>query len=160
VEVLHMADEISTALPHAAERMPGTPPQFLAGPELTPACHQGRGGVRARVRLTDYRSLPLSCVAGIDISVDGAAVDPAGLVLIMNGEAHFLPDLRERTDLWWFVLDSAELFIPLDKPLAPGAHDVDGTLHLIVPYATVGRSVRSSTSRVRLPLAEPGPVWS
>jgi hypothetical protein len=83
--------------------MPGNPPQFLAGPELTSAYHQGRGDVR---------------------------------------------------------VDSAELFIPLDKPLAPGPRDVDGTLHLIVRYATVSRSVRSSTSRVRLPLAEPGPVGS
>jgi Domain of unknown function (DUF6379) len=99
-------------------------------------------------------------VAGIDISVDGTAIDPAGLVLIVNGEAHHLPDLRERTDLWWFVLDPGELFIPLEAPLTPGAHDLEGTLHLIVPYATVGRSVNSSTSRVRLPVAEPGPVWS
>jgi hypothetical protein len=58
------------------------------------------------------------------------------------------------------VLDPAELFIPLETPLEPGHHEVTGTLHLIVPYATVGRSLNSSTTRVRLPLASPGLSWS
>lgn len=155
-----MPSAASPASPRSAERQPGSPPQFLAGAELTPAQHEGRSGIRVTVRLTDYRSLPLSCVAGIDISVDGTAIDPAGLVLIVNGEGHHLADLRERTDLSWFVLDPGELFIPLATPLAPGSHDLEGTLHLIVPYATVGRAVHSSTSRIRLPLAEPGLVWS
>ena len=155
-----MTAEASTVPPKSAARNAGVPVQFLAGAELVPASHDGRSGVRVTVRLTDYRSLPLSCVAGIDITVDGRAADPAGLVLTLNGEPHRLPDLRERTDLWWFVLDPAELFVPLDPPLAPGPHEVTGTLHLIVPYATVGRSVRSTTSRVRLRLAGPGPDWS
>lgn len=155
-----MTTGTAAGLPQPTPRMTGSPPQFLAGAELVPAQRGGRTGVQVTVRLTDYRSLPLSCVAGIEISVDGTAVDPAGLVLIVNGEAHRLPDLRERTDLWWFVLDPAELFIPLETPLEPGAHEVTGTLHLIVPYATVGRSVRSNTSQVRLPLAGPGLVWS
>ena len=150
----------SQAKPQSAPRLPASPPRFLSGAELTPAHHDGQNGVRVHVRLTDYRSLPLSCVAGIDITVDGTPIDPAGLVLIVNGDGHHLADLRERTDVSWFVLDPGELFIPLDKPLTPGAHDLEGTLHLIVPYATVGRMLHSSTSRVRLPLAEPGPVWS
>jgi hypothetical protein len=147
-------------VPRSAARMAGTPPQFLAGAELVPAHHEGRAGVQVTVRLTDYRSLPLSCVAGIDITLDGKAVGPADLALIVNRESYRLAALRERTDLWWFVLDPAELFIPLDVPLEPGPHEVDGTLHLIVPYATVGRSVTSSTSHVRLSLAASGPVWS
>lgn len=155
-----MTTEISTAPPKSAERNPGGPVQFLAGAELTPASYEDRTGVQVTVRLTDYRSLPLSCIAGIDISIDGQAADPATLVLILNGEAHRLPGLRDRTDLWWFVLDPAELFIPLEAPLAPGPHEVEGALHLIVPYATAGRSVRASSSHVRLSLAAPGPVWS
>jgi hypothetical protein len=147
-------------LPQSAPRMTATPPRFLAGAELVPAQHGGRSGVQVTVRLTDYRSLPLSCLAGIEISIDGTVIDPAGLVLVLDGEGYRLPDLRERTDLWWFVLDPAELFIPLETPLEPGHHEVTGTLHLIVPYATVGRSLNSSITRVRLPLASPGLSWS
>ena len=159
-EVPQLTTGTPSAPPKSADRNPGIPVQFLAGAELIPAACNGRTGIRVTIRLTDYRSLPLSCIAGVDISIDGHAANPADLVLILNGEAHRLPELRDRTDLWWFVLDPADLFVPLDAPLAAGPHEVEGTLHLIVPYATVGRSVRSSTSHVRLPLAESGPVWS
>lgn len=67
MEVLSMASGISSAPPWHAERMPGIPPRFLARSDPIPACHEGRCGIRGGIWLTDYHSLPLSCLAGIDI---------------------------------------------------------------------------------------------
>ena len=143
----------SPAGPRSAPRMPGSPRRFLADEDLAPCVHDGRRGVRVTVRLTDYRSLPLSCIAGIKLTIDGSPVNSEELVFILNGHAYPLPALRDRTDLWWWVLDPAQLFVPLGDALSPGSHELEGTLDLIVPYATSGRSVRSSTARATLTLA-------
>jgi hypothetical protein len=133
--------------------MPASPRRFLADEDLVPGARDGRPGVYLTVRLTDYRSLPLSCIAGVRLTIDGSPVDPEGLVFILNGHAYPLPALRERTDLWWWVLDPAQLFVPLDDALSEGSHELEGTLDLIVPYATSGRSVRSSSARATVTLA-------
>ena len=149
-----------TLAPRPAPRQQAVARQFLAASELVPLRHEGQPAVRITVRLTDYRSLPVSCIAGIDLQIDGRPVDADRLVLRLNNNDYPLPALRERVDLVWFVLDPAQLVVPLDEPLSAGVHDVVGTLHLIMPYATVGRVVRSSTSRVSLPRAEHTIPWS
>jgi hypothetical protein len=134
--------------------MPASPPELVYGTELAPASHAGRDGVRFAVRLPSYRSLPLSCLVDIEVRIDGTAVGSTDLVLLLNGNAYPVAELRPRRDLTWFVLDVAELFVPLPQPLAPGQHEVEATLDLLTPFATVGRSVHVYTSSKTLPLAD------
>ncbi len=155
-----MSADAPPLAPRPAPRQDPVSRQFLAGSELVPIEHLGRPAVRVAVRLTDYRSLPASCIAGIDLSIDGREIDPESLVLGLYASSYPLAELRDRVDLVWFVLDPAQLVVPLEATLEPGMHELVGSLHLIMPYATVGRVVRSSTSHVRLPLAEPAPLWS
>jgi len=115
-----------------------------------PARRAERGGVAGLdlvVRLTSYRSLPLSCIAGIEIAIDGAPVDPAGLRLIVDGIDYTLAELGGLSGRWWFILDNALLFVPCAR--IESDLRVDGTLLTVEPYITAGRfTFRASDSRV------------
>jgi hypothetical protein len=106
------------------------------------------------VRLTSYRSLPLSCIEGMQVAIDGEPVDPREIVFTLNGYSHTLDELPRLSTAWWFILDYAELFVPREQPLAPGYHQVEGTLITVEPYATAGRFSFYNSSRKRLLLEE------
>src|SRR5438067_1943230 len=97
---------------------------FIADEGLRNSTHEGKAGCKLSVRLTSYRSLPLSCIEGIQLAIDGKAVDPDDIVFTLNNYSHKLADLPHLSQVWWFVLDYAELFAPLEQPLAPGFHNV------------------------------------
>lgn len=131
---------------------------FITDIGLRNVTHQGRQGVSLKVRLTSYRSLPLSCIEGVQLSIDGEPVDPASMILTLNGYSHKLADLAGMSKVFWFILDYAELSVPRDAPLAPGYHDVEGTLITVEPYATAGRFSHYNTCKKRLLVeSEPAP---
>lgn len=140
-----------TRLP-SAPRMPGQPLDFLHPTEYRTAVRNGVTGFHVRIRLASYRSLPLSCLREISLSIDGEPIDPAGLRLVLDGSAFALADLAERTDVWWYILDLAELFVP-SRPLDPGTHELEASMTALVPYATGGR--RTSTVRSTLQITVP-----
>jgi hypothetical protein len=119
--------------------------------------HEGRPGFKLKVRLTSYRSLPLSCIEGIQLSVDGEQVDPQSIIFTLNSYSHKLDELPHLSKVWWFILDYAELFVPRERPLEPGFHEVKGTLVTVEPYTTAGRfsHYNSSSKRLRLVAGEP-----
>ena len=130
------------------------PPKDRAfvGGDLRNTVHQGREGFELTVRLTSYRALPLSCIEGIELKIDGQVVDPASLVLILDNHSYKLEDLPTCSHLWWFILDSARLFAPWSSKLASGDHDVEGTLITVEPYITAGRFSFFNSSRKKLRL--------
>jgi hypothetical protein len=81
---------------------------------MTLAEHALRGAVltvgspcRLAVGLPWYRSMPLSAVLGIDLTIDGEVVPD--LHLRLGSEAVPVVDLDRLTDLTWFLQDRAEL---------------------------------------------------
>ena len=102
-------------------------------------------GVMVKIRLPSYRSLPLSCITEVTMSIGDRAVADDDLLLVLDGNAHRIADLGERIDLWWFVLDSAEVFAPLKSDLVNGIHRVRVGLREVVPYATGGKTAVSHT---------------
>ena len=149
-----MIDENAAATcgPSAKDR------SFISDEPLRNARCQGRAGVAIRVRLTSYRSLPLSCIEAVELTIDGRSIDPDDLRLTLNYTTHKLRDLGKLTNHWWFILDYAELFAPLDQPLAPGLHDVEGSLVTVEPYITAGRFSFHKSVAKRLAL-ESESVW-
>ncbi len=129
---------------------------FIADQGLRNSVHNSQPGVMLKVRLTSYRSLPLSCIEGIELSIDGEQIDPQNIVLILNNYGHKLDELRGLSKVWWFILDYADLFVP-HAPLEPGVHDVQGTLVTVEPYATAGRFSFYNSSSKRLRLESGGP---
>jgi hypothetical protein len=127
---------------------------FLADEPLRNVEWNGRKGFQLKIRLTSYRSLPLSCIEGIRLNVDGKDFESKDMVLTLNNYGHKLHELPNLSRVWWFILDYADLFVPSDTALSPGEHDVEGTLITVEPYMTAGRFSFYSTSRKQLQLEE------
>jgi len=72
------------------------------------------------LRLPWYRALPLSCIVGATLAIDGRDADPAALRLTVDGTVYGLDELATRYDSWWYVLDSAILSAPGVTVTAPG----------------------------------------
>jgi hypothetical protein len=91
-------------------------------------------GYEVPLRFDWYRSLPLSCVASLTLTVDGEAVDSERIRFHVNDRDYALDELAAAHDEFWFVLDAARLRVSADPPLAPGAHDVAVDLAMRIPY--------------------------
>jgi hypothetical protein len=125
---------------------------FLVDETLRNVERNGQQGVQVKVRLPSYRSLPLSCIEGIRLKIDGEEFDPKDMVLTLNNHSHRLDELPRLSGVWWFILDFGDLFVPRATPLAPGEHDVEGMLITVEPYMTAGRFSFHSPCRKRLAL--------
>jgi hypothetical protein len=90
-------------------------------------------GVALDIRLNWYRSLPLSCVEGIGLTIDGSAVPAERLRLRLDGFESPVEALGDATDVWWRVLDAAEL-VAEGEDLTGGPHEVELALTLRIPY--------------------------
>jgi hypothetical protein len=97
------------------------------------------GGYEVDLHLAWYRSLPLSCLEGIDLSIDEVAAERQALRVRVDGRELGLDDLPELDDEWWFVQDALTVVVPVAEPRAPGAEvDVDVTLATRIPYIIIG----------------------
>jgi hypothetical protein len=102
--------------------------------DLLPAAMRAVGPCAALdVRLNWYRSLPLSCVEAIDLTIDGDPVPSDRLRLRLDGFEDTAAALPGPADAWWRVLESAELVAEAPR-LAPGPHEVELALTLRIPY--------------------------
>lgn len=126
---------------------------FINKEEIRNTVHQGKSGYLIRVSLTSYRSLPLSCIENIELSIDGKAIDPEDMRLILNGYSHKLDELAGLSHIWWFILDNADLFVASPQPLPEGEHLVEGTLVTVEPYVTGGRFSFFNSSMKKLSVA-------
>lgn len=91
--------------------------------------------VRLPIRLPWYRSLPLSCVEGLEIAIDGEAVPPGDLSIGVGGREYSLADAAGQHEVLWFVLDAAQALIATHGPIAPGDHNVAVAVSLRIPYS-------------------------
>lgn len=127
--------------------MAGKPLAFLTG-DAAIARRGGQDCLVLAARLPSYRSLPLSCVRAITIAIDGEPVPEDDILLVVDGHTHRVRALGERIDLWWYILDQAEVLVTADRALEPGDHAIEGSITTIVPFATGGRSTDTSRSRI------------
>ncbi|MEU5099233.1 DUF6379 domain-containing protein [Streptomyces sp. NPDC020996] len=97
--------------------------------------------VRVSVRMPWYRALPLSSVAGVGWTVDGAEVPHESITWTVDGRTYRLDELPARHDLWWYVLDSAEIEGALPALADRDEHEVSVTLSLYIPYITTDLGV-------------------
>ena len=119
--------------------MTGKDRRFIADEGFRNEKHEGKDGFKVRVRLTSYRALPLSCIEGIRLKIDGETIAPSDITFILNGYSHQLDELPRLNKVWWFILDYADLFVARAGGLAAGPHEVEGTLITVEPYVTAGR---------------------
>lgn len=86
-------------------------------------------GFSLRVSLPWIRSLPLSSVTGVGVLIDGTDAGP--LKAVVDGRRVAVERLGEEPG-WWFLQDRLELCG--GAVLTPGAHEVEVSFTLSVPY--------------------------
>jgi hypothetical protein len=85
-----------------------------------------------------YRSLWLSSVSDIAVSVEGREI-PRDDLRVELGERTFRVDqLADQWDVLWFIQDRLVVVVPLDEPPAEGhSVDVEVTVDLRLPYMQI-----------------------
>jgi hypothetical protein len=103
------------------------------------AVRRTRDGYEVDLHLAWYRSLPLSCVESVDISIAGKTVAPEELRVLFDGGELRLSELADRVDDWWFVQDPLTVRVPASVPVASG-RTVPVSVHVAVriPYIIIG----------------------
>jgi hypothetical protein len=102
---------------------------LLAGP-----LRRTGDGYEVPLRFDWYRSLPLSCIASLTLTMDGQAVAADDIRFHVDDRDYALAELAELYDEFWFVLDPARLRVRTDEPLAAGEHDVAVEFAMRIPY--------------------------
>jgi hypothetical protein len=106
-------------------------------------------GCALQIRSHWYRSLPLSSVSILTVSIDGETVPTENITFEINGREHALTALPTLHDEWWFILDAATLHLPTTLT-ANTPHEITLELGLLLPYILVGPNAEPllSSSRV------------
>lgn len=146
----NQASEVSAQTGGTAKETRGKGRSFIGDEGFRNALHDGKQGFKLKVRLTSYRSLPLSCIEGMQLKIDGEPIDPKDITFILNNYSHRLDEFPHLSNIWWFILDYAELFIARANGLADGEHEVEGTLITVEPYITAGRFSFFNSAKKRL----------
>ena len=71
-------------------------------------------GIAVSVQLPWYRSLWLSAVDDVAVTVNGEAIPTDRLRFELQGREYRIEELPEQWDTLWFVADKPEVVIPLD----------------------------------------------
>ena len=85
-----------------------------------------------------YRSLWLSSVSDIAVSVEGREVPRSDLRVELGERAYRVEELAEQWDVLWFIQDRLVVVVPLAEPPAEGQEvDVEVTVDLRLPYMQI-----------------------
>jgi len=77
-------------------------------------------GLAVSVQLPWYRSLWLSAVDDVAVTVNGAAVPKSDLRFSLEGRQYRIEELPEQSETLWFVADRPDVLVRLDAPPATG----------------------------------------
>ena len=122
--------------------------KFMLGDDALAATAEG---CLLNIRSHWYRSLPLSSVGILTVSIDGENIASENIAVEINGQSHPLNALPSLHDEWWFILDAATLHIQSSNKIAAGTqHEISLELGLLLPYILVGPKMEPllSSSRV------------
>ena len=93
-------------------------------------------GFILRVGLPWMRSLPLSCVLQLAVTIDGHPLNDTDLRVRLHGLERSLTELAASTE-WWFVQDRLVVTGPLDVRHGR-EHEVEVSMQLLLPYLSAG----------------------
>jgi hypothetical protein len=96
-------------------------------------------GFELDVHLNWYRSLPLSSLKTVDLTIDGEPIRRDEMTIVVNGSESELDALAERWEEMWFVLDPATLRVRRAGRVQPG-DEAEVTIRLgnRIPYILIG----------------------
>jgi hypothetical protein len=96
-------------------------------------------GFEIKLRFKWYRSLPLSCLQDLQLSVDGQPIDPDAIRFGINGHVYRLAELADKVEEFWFILDSAIVSVDRPRTVKPGeSHQIGVAFGMRAPYIAIG----------------------
>lgn len=96
-------------------------------------------GYEIDVRLAWYRSLPLSCVEDLKVTIGGRSAPREALRVLRDKRELKLDDLAGLIDEEWFVQDPLTVLAPDPAPLPKGSEtEVSIALATRIPYIIIG----------------------
>ena len=102
------------------------------------ALHATSDGFALDIRSHWYRSLPLTSLVGLDLTVDGEKVPEDDMTVGVNGQEFTVAQLGDGYDEWWYVLDPFELRVRKPGFDCAQPHDIEFGLGLSIPYILIG----------------------
>jgi hypothetical protein len=95
-------------------------------------------GFELDIHLNWYRSLPLSSLKTVELTVNGVQIPREEITFAVNGGEYTLDELQERWDDIWFVLDPATLRVR--RPILRAGETAEISLRLgnRIPYILIG----------------------
>jgi len=85
-----------------------------------------------------YRSLWLSSVSDIAVSVEGREITKDDLRVELGDRTFRVDELADQWDVLWFIQDRLVVVVPLDRPVDEGEQvDVEVTVDLRLPYMQI-----------------------
>jgi hypothetical protein len=113
-------------------------------------------GFELDLYLNWYRSLPLSSVTTLELTVNGERVSRDEITFAVNGNEYALDELPGHWDEMWFVLDAATLRVRRPLVHAGKEADVHVKLGSRIPYILVGpdRPLEYVTERSKTLIAQ------
>ena len=85
-----------------------------------------------------YRSLWLSSVSDLAVSVEGREIPKDDLRVELGDRTYRVDELPGQWDVLWFIQDRLVVVVPLDEPPAEGQEvDVEVTVDLRLPYMQI-----------------------
>ncbi|HLM06302.1 MAG TPA: DUF6379 domain-containing protein [Blastococcus sp.] len=85
-----------------------------------------------------YRSLWLSSVSDIAVSVEGREIPTDDLRVELGERTFRVDELADQWDVLWFIQDRLVVVVPLDRPVDEGEQvDVEVTVDLRLPYMQI-----------------------
>lgn len=111
-----------------------TRPELLLAEDAAVA---GPAGLEVRIRQPWYRSLPLTSVLGVTVSVDGEPVPADVLRLRINGRSRTLAECAETPDEVWFIQDEAAVELGGITRNVGDEVDVEASIELRFPYIII-----------------------
>lgn len=95
-------------------------------------------GLAISLTLPWYRSLWLSSVTSLRVTVDGDAVDPGDVAFELAGRRYTLDELPEQSDTLWYLQEHPLLVVRRGKPVQLGEeHRVEIFGELRLPYMQI-----------------------
>jgi hypothetical protein len=88
-----------------------------------------------------YRSLWLSSVSDLAVSVEGRVIPRDDLRVELGERTYRVDELADQWDVLWFIQDRLVVVVPLDEPPVEGQEvEVEATVDLRLPYMQIAPS--------------------
>lgn len=95
-------------------------------------------GLALSLQLPWYRSLWLSSISALEVSIDGERIPDSDILFELDGDRFALDEIGDQWDRLWFVGAHPLLIVRREQPVSVGdAHEVDIVADMRIPYMQI-----------------------